>query len=347
MTQVITRFFDSETQALAVQRALLAKRVPRPIIRVFTNSEGLVEKLTAAHVMPETAEAYQWRVEEGGAVILVNAGIKPLGVAQMVREITAEMGASDLGNVTEEVYVKDDNSKPMSVMNDHRLFMTRFKDPNKTNYYMADWPIPLISKRKPYTESVFKPHARMAEWPIPLTARMKPRDEFAFPRHARMANLIFPLTIRRKPSDNFIFPRHSRMANAILPLTNRRKPFSGTWIGRHRRMANWPFPHLINGKTGTNALMPGAPRMAAGPMDLISRRKPADKFAFPRHARMAKLFLPLLSKRKPITASIFPRHARMADLFLPLVIRKAGASGEDKRGSWFSRKFGLPTVIRR
>lgn len=340
MTNVISRHFDDPDMARDVELRLINKRLPRKIISVHTDANGLIDKLTKAHVPPETAEAYEWRVKEGGAVVVVQAGNKPLCVAQITRDIMTEMGATDLGNLTEEVIVMDAAIQNSSIMDDHPRFMTRMRDPNKTSFHMADWPIPLISKRKPNDQFAFPRHARMAEWPIPLTARMQPRDEFAFPRHARMANLIFPLTIRRKPSNNSIFPRHARMADVILPLTNRRKPYDGAAIGRHTRMANWPFPHLINGKTGTNALMPGAPRMADWPIDLISKQKPADKFAFPRHMRMAKVLLPLISNRKPFTGSAFPRHARMANLFLPLVTRK-------NSGSWFSRIFGLKTVIRR
>jgi hypothetical protein len=31
---------------------------------------------------------------------------------------------------------------------------------------MANWPIPLISRRKPMTESIIEPHAYMADKPI-------------------------------------------------------------------------------------------------------------------------------------------------------------------------------------
>ena len=346
MTNVISRHFDSPETARAVERRLIERRLARKIVTVHTDADGLVEKLKKAHVAPETAEAYEWRVKEGGAVVVVQAGHKPLGVAQTSREVMAEMGATDLGNLTEEVIVMDAVATNSSIMDDHPRFMTREKDPNKTNFYMADWPIPLISKRKPYDEIAFDRHARMAEWPIPLTVRMQPRDEYAFPRHARMANLIFPLTVRRKPNYNSIFPRHARMANVILPLTNRRKPYTGSLIGKHPRMANWPFPHLINGETGTNSLMPGGPRMADWPIDLLSDQKPADKFAFPRHARMANLLLPLTNRRKPFTGSMFPRHARMANLILPLLTKRTASSG-DAKGTWFSRIFGWKTIIRR
>lgn len=350
MTKVITRFFDDAAQASKVEQTLLFERFPRTILRVFTQQDGLAAALTAAHVDAATAAAYEARMANGGAVVLVNAGHTPLNVARTAREVMGRMGAADMGGLTEEVYVKDAARarRSGSVLEGAPLMLTRPRNPNSTNYYMADWPIPLISRRKPYTESVIPRHGRMANWPIPLISRIKPRDEFAFPRHARMANWPIPLTIRRKPSDNFLFPRHARMANWPIPLLSKRKPWTGSLIPRHQRMANFPFPLLINGKTGTNALIPGGPRMADFPVDLLSDRKPYTGSIFPRHARMANFPIKLISRREPSTASIFPRHARMANFILPLVIKQSDPeTGEAKKGFSFSRMLGLPTLIRR
>ena len=347
MTTVITRSFDTASRARSVERELRTARFPGNTVQVFVHSNGLVDALTAAHVEPATAAAYEHRVANGGAVVLVAVDHTPLGAAQTAREVMARMGAENLGNLPEEIFVRNKPARKTSVLTGHPRFLLRDKDPVKTNYFMADWPIPLTVRRKPYSDMLFKPHARMADWPVPLVARHKPRDEFAFPRHARMANFPLPLTIRRKPTDNYIFPRHARMANWPIPLTNRRKPYAGAAIGKHTRMANWPFPHLINGKQGTNALMPGGPRMANFPIALLDDRKPADKFAFPRHARMAKLLLPLLSQRKPFTGSMFPRHARMANMLLPLVLKSRPGTSQNGRGSMLSRLLGIPTVLRR
>jgi hypothetical protein len=347
MTKVITRYFESADRARMAERELIFSKFSRRIVTVFDKPDGLVDALTAAHVEPATAEAYEHRVANGGAVVLVQAGYKPLGAAKITRELMAKMGATSLGNLPEEVFVKDAPEQRISVLTDHRHFLMSERDPDSTNFHMANWPIPLISRRKPYSDMLIEPHGRMANWPVPLIARIKPRDEFAFPRHARMANFIFPLTIRRAPRDNFIFPRHARMADWPIRLISRRKPYTGTAIGKHTRMANWPFPHLINGKTGTNSLVPNGARMANFPIPLLSDRKPVDAFAFPRHARMANLVMPLLSKRKPYTGSIFSKHARMADMFLPLVLRNKDRKPGESGGFSLSKLFGLPTVVRR
>lgn len=340
MTKVITRFFEDAKKAKAVERKFLEQRFPRSILRVFTDVDGMSVALEAANVEPATAKAYAKAMGKGGAVMLVKAGHKPLGVAQITRDTTAAMGAKDMGDLVEEVYVADKPGASSSVLTDHPLFLTREKDPDQTNHHMANWPIPLISHRKPKDEFAFPRHARMANFPIPLTIRMKPRDDFAFPRHARMANFPIPLTIRRKPSDKFLFPRHARMANFPLPLLSKRKPYTGSLIPRHQRMANWPFPHLINGKTGTNALMPGAPRMANFPIPLTSDRKPFTGSLIPRHGRMANFPISLISKRKPFTGSIFSKHARMANFPIGLLSKGEGRFS-------LSKMLGMPTIISR
>lgn len=349
MTTVITRYFDNANDARKARNELVyAHQVSPAIIRTFEAQKDLAKVLEAEDVLPDTAEAYAQRMDATGAVLMVRGGYKPLGVAKISRTVMTDMGAADMGGVTEEVFVKDERARRMSVLLDHPLLLTRPRDPNKTDYHMADWPIPLISRRKPYDEMVIPRHGRMANWPIPLISRRKPYTGSIFPRHARMANWPIPLISRRKPYDKFAFPRHMRMANWPIPLISRRKPYDKFAFPRHMRMANWPFPLLINGKTGTNAIIPGGKRMADFPLPLLSDRKPYDASVFPRHARMANWPIGLISRRKPFTASIIPKHAHMADKILPLVIKHGESDPDAKAQSFsFSRLFGWPTIKRR
>jgi hypothetical protein len=324
------------------------RRFSSKIVRLYEEADGLSDALAVDSVDADTAKAYEDRLKSGGAVVVVLAGHKPLCVAQTTRDVTAAMGAADMGGLVEEVFVQDRLKTSFSVLQDHPRMLTRARDPLSSNYHMANWPIPLISRRKPSTVSIIEPHARMANFPIPLLSDRKPYTGSVVGRHTRMANFPIPLISKRKPFTGSIFGRHARMANFPIPLLSMRKPFTGTLIGRHTRMANWPFPHLINGKRGTNSLMPKGPRMANFPISLLSTRKPSDKSIFPRHARMANFPISLISKRKPFTGSAFPRHARMADFILPLVIRKR--TGDTKYGSKvfsFSRLLGMPTLMQR
>jgi hypothetical protein len=318
--------------------------VPRAIIRIYDTPKGLAETLEQADVLPETAKAYADRMSSGGAVLMVRGKYKPLGVAKITRNVAAEKGAVDMGDLNQDVFVKDDRGRGLSILGDHPHILMRQKDPLKPTHHMADWPIPLISRRKPYDAMAIKRHGRMANWPIPLISHRKPYDKFAFPRHARMANWPIPLISHRKPYDKFAFPRHARMANWPIPLISHRKPYDKFAFPRHARMANWPFPLLIDGEQGTNAIIPGAPHQADYPIPLLSDRKPYDGSIIPRHARMANWPIPLISRRKPFTGSIIRKHAHMANMILPLVIRRDAEGGH---GWSFSKMLGLPTIKRR
>lgn len=345
MTQVITRYFDSAALARSVQDELLyRRRFSQNIVRLFDQADGLAEALTDADVEAKTAEAYQTRMGSGGAVVMVRAGYKPLGVARITREVMADMGAADMGRLSEETFVKDPPYSGRSVYEDHPLFLTRRRVPGSKTFHMADWPIPLISRRKPFTGSIIPRNGHMADFPIPLLSDRKPYTESMFPRHARMANFPIPLLSQRKPYTKSIFARHARMANWPIPLLSKRKPYDRSAIARHGRMANWPFPLLIDGERGTNSLMPGEPYMANWPIKHLSTRKPFTKSIFARNAHMANFPIPLLSKRKPFTGSIFERHARMADKPVPLLTDEIKDMGPNFTISGF---FGIPTIIRR
>ena len=350
MTIVITRYFQSATQARSVKHELVHwQRFSTKILDLYETPRGLANALTADHVDAATARAYEERMQSGGAVLLVRAGFKPLGVAQTTRDITAKMGAEDMGDLVEEVYIKDDvRSATLSVIEDHPLLLTRPRDRKKTAYYMADWPIGLISRRKPMQDSVMTSHPHFTEAFFPLLDERKPYTKSIISPHARMANFPIPLISRRKPNTASIFPPHARMANFPIPLISRRKPYTGSIFPRHQRMATVPFPLLINEETGKNALIPGGPRMANFPIPLLSQRKPSTASIFPRHARMANFPIPLISRRKPYTGSVIPKHGHMANFPWPLVIRRSNTADRDGgSGFSFSKMIGMPTISRR
>ncbi|GAB5512235.1 MAG: hypothetical protein Rhims3KO_36360 [Hyphomicrobiales bacterium] len=322
MTQVITRYFESAEKAFSAKRSLQFERFPRTALRIFTETDGLVEELTAQNVDEAAAKAYAKRLGKGGAVLLANATYKPLGAAKLVRQVTADIGAVDMGDVVEEVYVKDRPGQTVNILNDHPLFLTRARDESPTGYYMADWPIPLISRRKPGDAFAFPRHSRMASWPIGLLLPGSTRYgrfpfDFLIPGHKHQADKPIGLLLSGKrrfgrfpfgllvPGNKFmakfpiahLVPGHKFMAKF---------PFAHLVPG-HPRMANWPFPLLINGKQGTNSLVPGHKFMAKFPIaHLVPGHKYMAKFPFahivPGHKFMAKF---------PI-AHLVPGHKFMA-----------------------------------
>lgn len=349
MTQVITRYFESPEQAEKAKYELVQiNRLSYRIVDTFDQADDVAEALTSQHVDVATAQAYRDRLANGGVVMLVRAGFKPLRVAQIARDVMAKFGAADLAPLIEEVYVKERPKRALSILDGHPHIMKLRRQPGTTNDHMADWPIPLISRRATPLNNLLPHSMRLTDFVVPLIDRRKPFTASIFPRHARMANFPIPLISHRKPFTGSIVPRHARMANFPLPLISRRKPRNRSWIPRHGRMATVPFPLLINGKTGTNALIPGAPRMANFPISLLSKRKPYTGSVFGRHARMANFPIGLISRRKPFTGSAIPRHGHMANFILPLIIRRTDAAAKSGgNGYSFSKMLRLPTLVRR
>ncbi|MEL7116932.1 MAG: PucR family transcriptional regulator, partial [Pseudomonadota bacterium] len=170
MTTVITRYFEDAGQAHAVKDELVYRqRVPRSIIRIVAQADGLDGLIDGGRILPDTGAAYKERMANGGAVLVVAAGYKPLGVAKIARNAMESMGAVDMGDLSQEVKTKDEG-KGLSIIQGQTLMMTRQIDSAAMRYHMADWPIPLISRRKPFARALFDIHARMANFPIPLSS---------------------------------------------------------------------------------------------------------------------------------------------------------------------------------
>ena len=347
---IISRYFDSaDTAKKARYELVYGRRLSHRIVDYYDSAEGLADKLVQTHVDTAAAQAYETRVKDGGAVSVVRAEYKPLGVARITREVLDDMGAADMGQTVQEVLHRGPPRKQtISILQDHPHLLTRRRDPMSTNYHMADWPLPLTIRTRRTQGRVIRPHARMTDAFFPTILRRDPFRGSIFGPHARIANFPIPLLSTRKPFTGSIFAPHARMANFPLPLISRRKPYTGSLFPRHQRMATVPFPLLINEKTGKNALIPGAPRMANFPIGLLSDRKPFTGAMIAPHARMANFPIGLISKRKPFTGSIVPRHGRMANMILPLVIRRSNtAASRGGTGFSFSKMLGLPTLIRR
>lgn len=365
MTNIITRYYESAAQAEAVASELVYRhRVSPRLIDVFDVTDGLVDRLSARKVDRETAQAYQNKLAKGGAVILVSAGARPLAVAKTTREVTAAMGAVDMGGLTEEVVVKDDRPATTSVLRDHRHMMTRPLGFPKKNYHMADWPIPLISRRTPFSQSLVPRNGYMATWPIPhLLPGTTRYGRFPFgllvPGHKYMAKFPFAHIV---PGHKYMakFPfghlaphklRYGRFPFGLLVPGHKfmaKFPF-GHLVPGHKRMANWPFPLLINGKQGKNAIVPGHKYMAKFPFahlvpghkymanipfgHAVSHNRRYGRFPFgllvPGHKYMAKIpFAHIVPGHKHMAKfpidHLVPGHKYMANFIWPHTKTRAG-----------------------
>ncbi len=344
MAKIITRYFDRVQSAKNTRYELVQMRnAPSQIVTIAETTDQLDRLLASAPVETATAKEYKKRLAKGGAVLLVRAGYKPLGIARMAREAAASEGAVDLGKLVEEVSVPDEVREPMSsIFADHPRFLTKPRDPDSKTFHMANWPIPLLSRGKPSEVSIFSKHARMASWPIGLVAPEKPRyGAFPFgllvpgngfmakfpiahlvPGHRFMAKFPFAHLVPGKgymakfPFAHLV-PGHKFMAKF---------PF-GHLVPGHARMANWPFPLLIDGEQGTNAIVPGHKFMAKFPFaHLVPGKGYMAKFPFahlvPGHKFMAKFpFGHLVPGHRFMAkfpfAHIVPGHKYMANFVFP------------------------------
>lgn len=358
MTNIITRHYDSTDQAHAVVFELVHHaRVSPQILDVYESSSGLVEKLTKQGVRPETAQAYEKRLASGGAVLMVRAGIRPLAVAKTARTTADMMGPTDIGTLPEEVVIDDGRRTGLSVMTEHPHMVTRSLSYKKRNYYMADWPISLFSRRKPNKIATVQRDVSYAKWPIAhLLPGSRRFGRFPFdllvPGHKFMANFPFGhLVSHDRRYGRFPFGllaphkvRFGRFPFGLLVPGHKfmaKFPF-GHLVPGHRRMANWPFPLLINGKQGGNALVPGNKYMANFPFGhAVSHNRRYGRFPFgllaphrvrygrfpfgllvPNHRFMAKFpFAHIVPGHKHMAnfpiGHIVPGHKYMANFLLP------------------------------
>ena len=274
MTQIITRYFDDAESARSARHELIhRRRFSVRIVDLYESADGLADQLIDGHVTPDTARAYQDRMSgAAGAVLLVQAGYKPLGVARIARDVAASYGGVAIPELNEAVYVKEERQPLLSILPSHPRILTKVRDPNSTNYYMADWPIPLISRRVPSDTSLLPHDARMASQPIP---HLLPGDK----RYGR-----FPFDL--------LIPGHKFMAKF---------PF-GHIVPGHKKMAGFPIGHLVPGnkfmaKFPIAHLIPGHKFMAKFPIaHLVPGHKNMAKFPFghivPGHKYMANWSFP-------------------------------------------------------
>ncbi len=344
MAKIITRFFESTEKAKITRHELVEmQRLPPVNVKILSSADDVDAMMGGEAFEKATVQEYKKRLKKGGAVMMVRAGYQPLGVARITRDTMAQMGAADLGDLVEEIQVKDEiQAASDKILPSHPRFFTRLRDPDSDTYHMANWPIPLLSRREPSNLSLFPQHARMASWPMGLLAPSTKRyGRFPFgllvPRQRYMAKFPFAHIV---PGHRFmakfpfghLVPGHKFMAKfpfAHLVPGHRfmaKFPF-GHLVPGHARMARWPFPLLINEEQGTNSLVPGHKFMAKFPFaHLVPGHKFMAKFPFahivPGHKFMAKFpfdhIVPghKFMARFPI-AHIVPGHKYMANFVYP------------------------------
>lgn len=223
MTTVITRLYADETKALAVAKRLRWEGFPRSAVQVVTTRTGedqgtLAARMERVLVPAEAAPVYAGRVAGGNALLIVRATYKPLGAARIAREALERTGAIDVGDVPDDVYVKDPPDHAPSIMKDHpRFFTLPFEDDDD---FRAGPVTPAFGFRllSPPRErrSAISGGRYMSRffWPMPLLTRNR-RANSAISGGRQMSRAFWPmplLSTRRR--------KMSVIRGGALPLSN-------------------------------------------------------------------------------------------------------------------------------
>ncbi len=205
MTTIITRLMPDQAAAQSAADRLQFKGVPKRACDVIVASDKAEARMQRAQVHPDAIAAYSKALAAGNAVLVVRTTYKPLGAAQMTRDILAKRDTIDAGNVTEDFFVPGKPEKARSVLKDHPLILSlpvpaprgpvssefglrllkehrRKRDLKHNNPMSAKfWPGKLIS-RKSRSSSVISGGRYMSQmfWPGKLLST-KPRHKKVIP----------------------------------------------------------------------------------------------------------------------------------------------------------------------
>ncbi|MEO1138487.1 MAG: hypothetical protein AAFW87_03430 [Pseudomonadota bacterium] len=210
MTQVISRLFENETIAQGVADRMRFEGLPPRAVRIVMAQSGegsdtLTRRIADMGVDDGAAQAYAQHMADGKVAVVVHASYRPLGAAKITRGIMARNPAIDLGDITEETYVKEGPSRAPSILDSHPTFLTsrmarrsmqsagpisRGLGPKlimksrprtsaiKGGRFMSRmfWPMPLLKTDRTATSAIRGgKHMSRAFWPMPLLSRKERR----------------------------------------------------------------------------------------------------------------------------------------------------------------------------
>jgi hypothetical protein len=202
MTTVISRLYENEAAARAVETRLRYKMLPRNTFRVYADPDDkeLLDRLEAAGVEKATAQTYAKRVAGGNAVVVVRTTYKPLGAARIAREALAETTPIDLGDAVEEIRVKDGPDPSPRVMKDHPRFLTMPSYPSDHSPGLMSRSIglPLLSPRRKRSSAMSGGRfMSRAFWPMPLLKK-KRKASSAMSGGRYMSKTFWPVALISK-----------------------------------------------------------------------------------------------------------------------------------------------------
>ena len=203
MTTVITRLYADEEAARATARRLRWEGLPARALQVIRGGgkarETIAAEMESAGVHETAVPSYSEKVAGGNALLVVRATYKPLGAAQITRDVTARTKMIAVRGVIDDYYFADPPDNAPSVLKDHPRFLSLDLEPGeyKGGPISAELGIPLLTRgHRNRPLHVFRggKHVSRAFWPMPLISR-KPKANSAIHGGRYLSKLFWPMPL--------------------------------------------------------------------------------------------------------------------------------------------------------
>ncbi|MEY1554620.1 hypothetical protein AB3Y40_03210 [Yoonia sp. R2331] len=214
MTTIITRLMPDQATAESAVDRLLFKGVPKRACDVITAGEDAAQRMERATVHPSAIDAYGKALAAGLAVVVVRTTYKPLGAAQLTRDILDGRGALDAGAVTDDYFAPSQPDKSPSILKDHPHILS-LPVPGPKGPITPEFGVPLLKAHRS-KRSVMAGGRRMSRafWPMKLIST-KTRKSSVISGGRYMSRAFWPQKLlstkpRRKsviPGGGFPFSR--------------------------------------------------------------------------------------------------------------------------------------------
>jgi len=234
MTTVITRLYADEKTADMVAQRLRWEGLPARAVQVITGAgsdrPAIEASMNRAKVHETAVPAYADRVAAGAALLVARATYKPLGAAQIVRDVTARSKPLDVGDVVDDHYMPDEPDHAPSVLKDHPHFLMldlEFGE-YKGRPISEELGIPLLTRgHRNRPIHVFRggKHVSKLFWPMPLvTRKRKANSAISGGRHVSKLFWPMPLITRKERTRSVIRGGALPLSRALGWPTISRRP---------------------------------------------------------------------------------------------------------------------------
>ena len=211
MTTVITRLYADQGKAEKVAKRLHWEGFPKYALQVISadgkDSDAVRSRLERADVNNEVLSDYAAKISSGAAALVIQATYKPLGAANIARDIVEKSDALDSASDYNDYFVPSRPDHAPSILKDHPRLMTLPLEPDdyRGGPVSRELGIRLLSAHKSRNSAIRGGrHVSKAFWPMPLvTSKRKANSAMHGGRHMSRAFWPMPL-VTTKPRKNSV-----------------------------------------------------------------------------------------------------------------------------------------------